>query len=761
MIHPVRVLMIVSFFCAFSLSANADSSIKEEINWAKFLSKHDLVFDKMPERWEEAPYFGNGFIGSMVYGTLGSEKTINIQIFRTDVQDHRNESAGWAAYSRPRLMIGHFELTTKGKIKTTSFRQRLYTADLYGDITTTAGVIKLHHFVSAESDAIYTKLDCKGMESYTIKWIPQEAKSTRRILFPDKKEIITKYADAYGNQYNGLLNVYQPNPSSIIKEIGPIFTCTQNLLAGGQYVVGMRKKQISSNTTLLVMTIKQSYPQMNAQAQVMKMLSHKTTDIGEAFIRHKIWWNNFYKKSFLSISDKKMERLYWLQLYKIGSANRANGPIMDTSGPWLQDTPWPYITWDLNVQLCYWMMNTSNHVDLAYSLPNSLARNASQLIKNVFPIAWRKDAAYLPLATAQDLKGSANDDKRYKNLHSNLPWAMHNVWLMYRHNMDQTFLRDKCYPLLKRSMAYYIHLLKKDSDGNYYLPVGYSPEYPGKSVGEAGEARNTNIDLALMRWGLGTLLECADLLNLDRQQKHIWADILNKLADYPIDETGFMIGDKMPYLQAHRHYSHLLMIYPLYVFNIDTPGNKAIIERSLDTWMKESEKLQGYSFTGAASIAASIGEGNQAIKYLSRLNEFLLPNGLYKEKGPCFETPLSAGKSIQDMLLQSWGNKIRIFPAVPNSWKAVNFHKWIAEGGFEVSAKFCSDQIEFISVKSLAGSPCVVKANIKGFKATVNGRAVSLTEITKDTYRFALRKNDRLQITPSTTSKPIKIMDVN
>ena len=76
----------------------------------------------------------------------------------------------------------------------------------------------------------------------------------------------------------------------------------------------------------------------------------------------------------MTIPDKKLEGFYWQQMYKLGCASRANGPIMDTSGPWFEPSPWPYITWDLNVQLCYWALNTSNHLDIAASLPNALKR---------------------------------------------------------------------------------------------------------------------------------------------------------------------------------------------------------------------------------------------------------------------------------------------------------------------------------------------------------------------------------------------------
>ncbi|MEO8854830.1 MAG: hypothetical protein ABI359_13690 [Ginsengibacter sp.] len=116
------------------------------INWNKFLSTHDLIFDKMPRSWEEAPYFGNGFIGSMIYGDTANSNEVNIQVFRTDVQDHRNDSSGWTAYSRPRLAIGYFTITLRGKIRSCHLRMHLLTAELTGEIETTEGSISLHHF---------------------------------------------------------------------------------------------------------------------------------------------------------------------------------------------------------------------------------------------------------------------------------------------------------------------------------------------------------------------------------------------------------------------------------------------------------------------------------------------------------------------------------------------------------------------------------------------------------------------------------------
>ena len=743
--HVFIGLLLFSQICTAQISGDHAVSFIG-INWNKFLSTYDLIFDKVPRTWTEAPYFGNGFIGSMIYGDTTDSRQINIQAFRTDVQDHRNDSSGWTAYSRPRLPIGYFTITLKGKIKNCHLRMRLYNADLTGDIETTEGSVSLHHFVSAQKDLIFTKIITHGHETYSISWHPAEAKSTRTRLFPNSEKVIPLFAKAYGEKYNKILKVYVPNPSPQIMQVKNVSLSIQNLLYGGQYVVAWKEEKPSSNSSLFIVTIKNTYPGKNAQADAENLISSPSSNsFDNNFKEHITWWNRFYKKSFLTIPDKELEGFYWLQMYKLGCASRAKGPIMDTSGPWFQDTPWPYITWDLNVELCYWALNASNHLDIALSLPNSLKKYHQNLINNVKPVEWRKDAAWLALSTSQDLIGSADDDQRYENLHANLPWIMHNVWLMYKYSMDKNFLRDKCYPLLKRSMAYYLYILQKENDGKYHIPIGYSPEYPGKGIGQEGECKDPNIDIALLRWGLPALIESSMILNTDQAQRKRWKNIADSLVDFQKNADGFMIGADMPYTISHRHYSHLLMIYPLYLVNIDN-GSKEIIERSLNHWIGDPKGLQGYSYTGASSISAAIGNGDEALKYLKGLHRFLQPNGLYKESGPVFETPLSGAQSIQDMLLQSWGGKIRIFPAVPTEWKDIIFQNWLAEGAFEVSAKLADGKAEFIMIKSLAGAPCLFSTSMKNPVVYKNGKKIKVINVAKDVYEIALKKGETVVV---------------
>jgi hypothetical protein len=66
------------------------------------------------------------------------------------------------------------------------------------------------------------------------------------------------------------------------------------------------------------------------------------------------------------------------------------------------------------------------------------------------------------------------------------------------------------------------------------------------------------------------------------------------------------------------------------------------------------------------------------------------------------------------MLMQSWGGKIRIFPAWPSDWKDACFYNLRAQGAFLVSAVKRAGVTRFISIKSIAGEPCTIKCDLKG-----------------------------------------------
>ena len=85
-------------------------------------------------------------------------------------------------------------------------------------------------------------------------------------------------------------------------------------------------------------------------------------------------------------------------MYKLASATRGDRALIDNTGPWLTETPWPNAWWNLNVQLTYWALNTSDHLDLAASLENALYNHIDQLRLNI-PKAYRHNSLGIGVAS--------------------------------------------------------------------------------------------------------------------------------------------------------------------------------------------------------------------------------------------------------------------------------------------------------------------------------------------------------------------------
>jgi hypothetical protein len=190
------------------------------------------------------------------------------------------------------------------------------------------------------------------------------------------------------------------------------------------------------------------------------------------------------------------------------------------------------------------------------------------------------------------------------------------------------------------------------------------------------------------------------------------------------------------------------MIYPLHLLNGDTPAERALIDRSLKHWISFEGALQGYSFTGASAISSKLGRGDDAARLLNQfLDRYVKPNTMYLEAGPVIETPLSAAQAVHEMLLQSWGDRIRVFPAVPADWQDVAFADLRAEGAFLVSAARRGRRTQFVRVHSLAGEPCRVQTDLQPPIKAAGPRAVAVKALGGGVYELDLHRGETAVLT--------------
>jgi len=681
------------------------AQVIDQVDWESFLSRHDMVWKRLPDRFENAAFTGNGHLGAMVF-SADEGQAIKWQMGRSDVAfgttgipigDLVPKPADKFASSEmrsetSRIPIGDLILKPAGRITAAEMRLDLWNAEVRGKITTDQGEIEFRTFTHSIQMVNVFETICRGGEKATWTWSPGPATEPRKT---HKKEPLTDQ---------------DRNDPPQQQQDGDTGWSFQPLRPGGGHTTAWKIVETGDGRATVFAAVGYASSETASKAEaleaVKKAAATGTAALGES---HRAWWHNFWPDSFVSVPDTRIESFYHIQFYKMASATRPGRPALDLLGPWFRSTPWPKIWWNLNIQLTYWPQLTANRLDLGESLCELIDQRHEVLAQNAGPFA--ADSAFISRATGYDCRGGDGREL------CNLPWTMHNYWLQYRYSMDEAKLRSM-FPMLKRSINYYLHLLEEGPDGKLHISRGLSPEYEG----QPNPNPDCNIDLALLRWGCQTLLETCALLKLDDPLIPRWNDTLARLTPYPRDKNGLMISASVPFEHSHRHYSHLLMIYPLYIMTPEQPENRALVTQSLQHWMGMPQALAGYSYTGAASISALLEDGNEAANYLNKLldSKKVPPNTLYVEAGPCIETPLSAAASVNDMLLSSWGDRIRVFPGAPAAWQDISFHNLRTQGAFLVSAARKDGKTHWVRIKSLAGEKCRIRPGLEGpVKATV------------------------------------------
>ena len=704
-------------------------------DFAAFLARHDLIWERTPKSWFEAPFLGNGTLGLMLFQS--GPTTLRVEIGRGDAYDHRKADGSW--HNRCRLPIGHFTIETAAPIQSFTGRLDLWNAEFNGHVVTERGSLRLRAFVHATRMITLLDIEASGGEQdRPVVWHPDEAVAPARTW---------GIATLKQNPNNDLARKwatmdYPANPPFVLARDGDLEICHQPLLEGGETTTAWRIVPMGPGYRRLIASIAHTYPDSTSRAAAIDAVRTAAAASTAGLVRgHRDWWHTYYPASFVAIPDGYWEGFYWIQMYKLACATRPDGPLIDTMGPWFQPTTWPCVWFNLNAQLTYWCVADSNRLDMGESLIGRLDRYRDNLVANM-PAKFRGECAGLYTTAPQDL----TSPWAMQSL-GDLPWAMHNYWMILRRSMDETRMREQFFPLLKMAINTYLHLFQEGPDGRLHIEPTFSPEY--------GVAPDTNYNLALVRWGCGTLVELCERLKIDDPLLPRWRDVMARLVDYPVDANGYMIGAGMPFEKGHRHYSHLLMAYPLNLVNLDDPAQRELLDRSLRHWMGFKDGKTGYTWTGSSSIASLLGDGNRALEYLNGLKtQGVSSTTMYREgNNPVSETPFSAAQSIHGMLMQSWGDTLRVFPAVPGAWREVTFLDLRAEGAFLVSAARRDGRTVWIRVKSLAGEPCRLRTDMIDPAPSPNVLDV-VTRAPAGVLVLNLPKGGEIVLTPSGAAAP-------
>lgn len=739
---------IVGAVAAMSLIASAvmaqqpaageqKSVVQSQVEWPAFIARHDMIWHTLPGDFDCGAFLGNGMLGATIY--QDGDNRLRFEMGRADVTEHRRDNA--------RLPIGGLVLTTAGKIESGTMRLDLWNAEVRGSIKTDKGSVTFHCFIHSSKMVMVADMETAAGENAAWSW--------------DARPCVDRAPGKFAGD--------PPNPPNRLETDGKVSVCVQLRAAGGGFATAWTEvPNPNGQFHIVALSIADSFPGNSAKQTAVETVRKAADQLAPGSFHvfqqsHRDWWHAFYPKNLVSIPDPKLESFYWIQWYKLASASRPDSVPVDLLGPWFRKTGWPRIWWNLNIETLYLPVYTGNRLELGESFVNFIDKKRDSFFRNGKELWKFDDCATVPHTTDYEgLRGDGDCAPDHYINPGDFTWALHNYYLHYRYSMDHTMITDQkkhaFYPLLKGSVNLYLKILKKGDDGKLHLPVLHSPEY--------GNDADNNYNLGLLRWGCQTLMDLNQRYQLNDPLAPTWTQTLKNLVAYPVDANGLRIGATIPFTKSHRHWAHLLMVHPLHIMTADNPAERELLNKSVLHWLTTDGacEIWGWSRAAAASLYATLGDGENAIKQIHGHmadKRFVRSNTMYIEGDPVIECSIVLNRSLQDMLLQSWGDKINIFPAIPGAWKDAVFHDLRAEGAFLVSANRKDGTTEWVRIKSLAGEPCRVQAAFASEpKLQVNGKFVPFEPAVNGVYELPLVKGDEALLLTGGQPTPVVIKPV-
>jgi alpha-L-fucosidase 2 len=690
---------------------------------------HDLHFSKLPSTWDEGIPLGNGMLGLLVWQ---KGNNLRFSLDRADLWDLRP----MPNLKRPEWKYSWvYEQWKKNNYKAVQEAFDRPYDELPAPSKIPAGAIEFNLSKLGEPESVNLNVSNAICE---VKW----KNGTRLLTFIHANELFGWYrfenlpfnltpklvTPAYNRQGDNKaqeMSFFDLNRlgygQGTITETKNSVTYCQEGWGGFKYKIFLQWKN-QNRTQTGCWSISSSFPGWTKKAEAEEIVSSEVNKgFNESYKRHSEWWNEFWTSSSISIPDTILEKQWYLEMYKFGSAARKEAPPISLQAVWTADNgklpPWKGdFHNDLNTQLSYWPAYSSNHIVLEEGFIDWLLNNRDTF-KRYTKEYFGKNGLNVPgvaTLTGEPMGGWI----QYSFGPTVSAWLAQHFYLHWRYTMDKDFLSKKAYPWISDVAQFLDEISVKGKNGKRKLTISSSPEIFDNSA-KAWFPETSNFDLALIRWTFEKAAELANELSLPEESKK-WKQILSEWPEFTIDKkTGLMFAPGVPYAQSHRHFSHLMAIHPLGLIDFSKgDSDKIVIENSLSNLETNgSDWWCGYSYSWLGNLYARAQNGEKAANALKTFATcFCLPNSFHvngdqtksgKSKFTyrpfTLEGNFAFAAGIQEMLIQSHTGVVIIFPAIPESWKNVSFKNLRTEGAFLVSAEKKEGKIASVSIKSEKG----------------------------------------------------------
>lgn len=721
-------------------------------DWALNPSPSDLQFEQLAKSWDEGIPLGNATIGTLVWQR---DSALRLSLDRTDLWDLRPMDSISGPNNR---FAWVYEQVKKGDYLPVQKKYDWPYDQLPAPSKIPGAALEFNLGKIGEPSDIRLYLNNATCEArwnngITLKTFVHATEPVGWFVFENLPEDIKPS-----------LTVPEYNKPGETKDNGPVAGLSLRTLGyeqgtvqtdehevtyhqpgwnGFYYDVNVRWKQIGNNM-YGVWSISSSMSQYKASDKTLEAMNR---GVAADYHNHMDYWNSYWKASSVSIPDSVLQRQYDNEMYKFGSATRANSSPISLQAVWTADNgnlpPWKGdYHHDLNTQLSYWPTYIGNHLKEGMGYLNTLWKQRD-VYKKYTKQFYECDGINVPgvcTLTGEPMGGWI----QYSMSPTVSAWLSQHFYLQWKYSADSKFLKERAYPFTKDVATFLEQLSYVDKNGIRRLPLSSSPEVFDNSL-QAWFKDMTNYDLSLMKFAFKAASEMATALQLNDEAAH-WTKVGNELPALDVDnDSSLTIAKGFPYKNSHRHFSHAMSIHPLGLIDY-SQGEES--QKIINATIKRLQDVGpdywcGYSYSWLGNMQARAFDGEGAAQALKTFAEcFCLPNtfhangdqtksgkSLFTYRPFTLEGNFAFASGIQEMLLQSHTGIIRIFPAIPASWKDVSFKDLRAMGAFLVSAEQKDGSVLQITIYPEQGGTCriALPASMQNREISVEGNDGEVT----------------------------------